>query len=145
MVYLVIRMRLIWTPLVRQPELQPIHQHSYKAKRRMAFCLMWWPPSFGGICRSSSITKWPARISQERLDLESPNLIRTSVPVWSSITPDMMSLTTSGQNLLQKDCWKCRLQWFLVEFLKKGLSEDNKVLPAWYDVASCFRSAVKCS
>ena len=74
--------------------------------------------------RSSSITKWAARISREWFDLESPNFTRTSTPAYSAATPDVAWPTTSGRELSRKNCRKCRLWPLRVEFEWRG------VLPA---------------
>ena len=44
----------------------------------------------------SSIIR-PSQISREQFDLESPAFTRTSTPTNSTVTPDMTSLTASGQ------------------------------------------------
>ena len=49
--------------------------------------------------RSASITKWVARIFQERFDLESPNSTRTSMTAKYTTTRDMTSPAASGRHL----------------------------------------------
>ena len=66
------------------------------------------------------------RISREPFDLELSNVIRTSIPTYSTATPDMTSLTTSGCKLLrEKKLPKIRPPTAVVEFLENGLSKDN--------------------
>ena len=88
------------------------HTIIFRAIHQMAFCLMWWPA--GSICRrrllSLSITKWAARTSQERFNLESPQSTWISIPTYSTATPDMTTLTTSGRKL----SWKLSKIWPLV-------------------------------
>ena len=77
--------------------------------------------------RSSSITKWAARISLERFDLESPNFTRTSIPTCSTATSDMTSTATSGWKLSLKNRRKCRFWWLQVEFLENTLRENHQI------------------
>ena len=48
---------------------------------------------------------WRSRISWELFDLESPNFSGTFIPVGSTTTLDMTSLSTSGWQLLQFKKW----------------------------------------
>ena len=89
---------------------------------------------------SSSITMTASlcgsRISRELLDLESPNFTRASIPTYSTSTPDMTSLTTSGRKLSQTNCQKCGLRQLQVEVLVNGLSEDHEILNAYQGQAA---------
>ena len=59
----------------------------------------------------SSITKWAARMSQERFDLESPNFIQKSIPAHPTATRNMTSLANSGWHLSKlKNGRLCHLQ-----------------------------------
>ena len=61
----------------------------------------------------SSITKWVARISQKRFDLESLKFVRISLPIQSSATPDMTSPAVS--------CRKSKCNWVLHKSVQNGL------------------------
>ena len=85
-----------------------------------------WIPASAGVVHRSSITKWATRISWERFGLESPDFKRISTPNDSTAMSDMTTLDTSSRKLSQKNCRKCRFRWLQVEFLEKGLSEDQE-------------------
>ena len=51
-------------------------------------------------------TQSAPRMSREPFDIESPNFTWTSVPTYSTATPDMTSLSTSGRKLLRTNCRK---------------------------------------
>ena len=90
--------------------------NSFTPNSNWRFCLISWIAS-AVIC-SSSITKWVARISQERFYIESPNFIRTYTPTHSRATLDMTSTATSGRHLSKfgTNGRKCRLRRLWVEF-----------------------------
>ena len=62
-------------------------------------------------------TKSAPWVSRKPFDLESPNFTRTSVPTLSTASPDMTSLSFSGQKFKRKYC----LRRLCVEFLENGL------------------------
>ena len=70
--------------------------------------------------RSSSITKWAARISREWFDLESPNFAKASAPAYSVATLDKTWQTISGRELSQK---------ILSKILP--LTASSRILVAW--------------
>ena len=82
---------------------------------------------------SSFITKWGIRIPRGRFDVESPNFTWTFTPVWSTITPDMTSLTTSG---LQLSKLKKRLKMppptasLSYLYIENRLSKNHQILQA---------------
>ena len=78
----------------------------------------------------SSITNRAAWISRELFDVVSPNVTRTSIPTYSTATPDIISLTTSGQ-IIMKRLRKCHIGRLRVEFFENVLIEDNWMLCAY--------------
>ena len=70
--------------------------------------------------RSSSVPKWAARISRERLDQESQNFKVTSIPVGSTYTLDMTSLATSDRKLSVFEKRPTMPDW--VVYLENGLT-----------------------
>ena len=112
----------------------------------MAMVLMATPVSFTGtvskvtflgvndLChmiRSCSLdTKSVPRVSREPFDQESPNFTRTSTPTYSTVTPDMTSLSTSGGKLSRKSRPKSQIRQPRGRFLENGLSKDHEILPA---------------
>ena len=68
------------------------------------------------------------RISRKPFDLESPNFTVTSTPTCSTATPAISAIATSGRKLSWKNCPKCRLRLFQMEFIENLLSEDRQIL-----------------
>ena len=50
----------------------------------------------------SLVTKSAPRISRKQFDAESPNFMGTSIPILSTATPDMTSLSISGRQQIAK-------------------------------------------
>ena len=81
---------------------------------------------------SLSVTNWAARIYRERLDLESRNFTRRSIP-----TLDTTSLTASGRKLSRKkNPRKCRLWRLRMEFLVNNLNEV-------YELSNTYHKTVR--
>ena len=59
--------------------------------------------------------------------VEQPNFTQTSIPIHSTATLDMTSLSVSGWKLLLNSCPKCSFRRLLVEFLQNDLTEITKV------------------
>ena len=88
----------VWSGATKMPNFVFWCVAAFRQNAKWRFWVMWWPPSVAVVCRrrSASITKWPARISQERVDLVPPNFILTSTPTHSTATQDMTSRATEG-------------------------------------------------
>ena len=78
------------------------------------------PRPTSSFVRRASITKWAPRISQERLDQESPNITRIFVPAWSTAMPEVTSKAISDRKLLRQTVENAPLR-LRVEVLENGL------------------------
>ena len=91
--------------------------------------------------RSSSITKWVARISQERVNLESPDFARASfTPTHSTAAADTTSLARSFRAQTVENTGSDGFRWNF----ENSLSEDHDILHIYRRQLSCLTKPVGC-